>query len=152
KESLPCAGGSPRLVFQGVRDPTEQVRDGHREIQRLGEHREGEREGAGNLREHPAGKTLPGRQNRRSSRGWTDSNTRQSIIYASLPEKRLVNVDVLIAGGGPAGCSAAAALSELGLRVLVADAGIDRTKQLAGELLHPSGVRDLERLGFGNLL
>ena len=64
----------------------------------------------------------------------------------------MVNVDVLIAGGGPAGCSAAAALSELGLRVLVADAGVDRTKQLAGELLHPSGVRDLERLGFGNPL
>src|SRR5262249_14315781 len=28
----------------------------------------------------------------------------------------------------------------------------NRTKQLAGELLHPSGVRDLERLGFGKLL
>src|SRR5262249_51411314 len=77
---------------------------------------------------------------------------KESIIYAPPPEKRLVNVDVLIAGGGPAGCSAAAALAELGLHVLVVDAGVNRTKQLAGELLHPSGVRDLERLGFGKLL
>jgi 2-polyprenyl-6-methoxyphenol hydroxylase-like FAD-dependent oxidoreductase len=63
----------------------------------------------------------------------------------------LLNVDVLIAGGGPAGCSAAAALAELGRRVLVVDAGGDRAKQLAGELLHPGGVRDLEQLGFAML-
>jgi 2-polyprenyl-6-methoxyphenol hydroxylase-like FAD-dependent oxidoreductase len=60
-------------------------------------------------------------------------------------------VDVLIAGGGPAGCSAAAAFAQLGRRVLIVDAGGDRTKQLAGELLHPSGVRDLEQLEFGPL-
>ncbi len=60
-------------------------------------------------------------------------------------------MDVLIAGGGPAGCSAAAALAELGRRVLLVDAGGDRAKQLAGELLHPGGVRDLEQLGFGTL-
>lgn len=62
------------------------------------------------------------------------------------------NTDVLVAGGGPAGCAAAAALSEMGLRVLVVDAGADRTKQLLGELIHPPGVSDLESLGFGQAL
>jgi squalene monooxygenase len=60
----------------------------------------------------------------------------------------LTEVDVLIAGGGPAGSATAAALAQLGLRVLVADAGQDRKKQLAGELLHPAGVQDLVELGF----
>jgi 2-polyprenyl-6-methoxyphenol hydroxylase-like FAD-dependent oxidoreductase len=36
--------------------------------------------------------------------------------------------------------------------VLVADAGIHRSKQLAGELLHPSGLQDLEALGLGGSL
>lgn len=60
--------------------------------------------------------------------------------------------DVLIAGGGPAGCATAAALSDLGLSVLLADAGVDRSKQLAGELLHPSGVEDLRALGLGAVI
>ncbi|CAM4175881.1 FAD-dependent monooxygenase [Corallococcus sp. ZKHCc1 1396] len=61
-------------------------------------------------------------------------------------------VDVVIAGGGPAGCAVAAALAELGLAVLLVDAGVDRHKQLAGELLHPTGVRDLHALGFGDVV
>jgi 2-polyprenyl-6-methoxyphenol hydroxylase-like FAD-dependent oxidoreductase len=64
----------------------------------------------------------------------------------------LGDFDALIAGAGPAGCAAAAALSALGLRVLLLDAGADPKKQLAGELIHPSGVEDLIRLGFGNAL
>ncbi len=60
--------------------------------------------------------------------------------------------DALIAGAGPAGCAAAAALSTLGLRVLVVDAGADLQKQLAGELIHPSGVEDLISLGFAGAL
>ncbi|NTX07757.1 NAD(P)/FAD-dependent oxidoreductase [Myxococcus sp. CA040A] len=62
------------------------------------------------------------------------------------------DVDVVIAGGGPAGCAVAAALAELGLSVLLVDAGVDRHKQLSGELLHPTGVRDLRSLGFGDVV
>ena len=61
---------------------------------------------------------------------------------------RLADFDALVAGAGPAGCAAAAALGELGLRVLVVDPGVDASKQLAGELIHPPGVGDLAALGF----
>jgi 2-polyprenyl-6-methoxyphenol hydroxylase-like FAD-dependent oxidoreductase len=64
----------------------------------------------------------------------------------------LHEVDVLIAGGGPAGAATAAAMANLGLRVLIADAGQDRRKQLAGELLHPIGVEELTRYGFAEVL
>jgi len=61
-------------------------------------------------------------------------------------------VDVLVAGGGPAGCTTAAAMAQLGLRTLLADAGQDRRKQLAGELLHPIGVEELTAFGFSEVL
>ena len=61
-------------------------------------------------------------------------------------------VDVLVAGGGPAGAATAAAMGRLGLRVTLADAGQDRRKQLAGELLHPIGVEELTRYGFAEVL
>jgi squalene monooxygenase len=64
----------------------------------------------------------------------------------------LADFDALIAGAGPAGCAAAAALSALGFRVLVVDAGADFSKQLAGELIHPPGLEDLISLGFGPAL
>lgn len=60
----------------------------------------------------------------------------------------MAEFDALIAGGGPAGCAIAAGLSALGFRALLVDAGVDPTKQLAGELMHPPGVDDLESLGF----
>ncbi|MCP3061314.1 FAD-dependent monooxygenase [Myxococcus sp. K38C18041901] len=60
--------------------------------------------------------------------------------------------DVVIAGGGPAGCAAAASLAELGQSVLLVDAGVDRHKQLSGELLHPTGVLALRELGFGDVI
>ena len=63
----------------------------------------------------------------------------------------MVDFDALVAGAGPAGCAAAAALGELGLRVLVVDPGVDASKQLAGELIHPPGVEDLTALGFAPL-
>ncbi|ADO73190.1 Monooxygenase family protein [Stigmatella aurantiaca DW4/3-1] len=63
-----------------------------------------------------------------------------------------LNTDVVIIGAGPAGCASAAALSQLGHSVLLIDAGQDRSKQLAGELLHPPGVEDLRTLGFGPAL
>jgi squalene monooxygenase len=64
----------------------------------------------------------------------------------------LIEVDVVIAGGGPAGCTAAAAMAQLGLRTLLADAGQDRHKMLAGELLHPVAIEELTGLGFREAL
>ena len=64
----------------------------------------------------------------------------------------MTEVDVLVAGGGPAGCTTAAAMAQLGLRTVIADAGQDRRKQLAGELLHPVGVEELTAFGFSEVL
>lgn len=60
--------------------------------------------------------------------------------------------DVVVVGAGTAGCAVAAALAALELEVLVVDAGMDRSKQLAGELMHPSGASDLRSLGFDDAL
>ena len=54
--------------------------------------------------------------------------------------------DVLIAGGGMAGAAVAAALDDLGLRTLVVEPGLDDSKRLAGELIHPPGTTDLAEL------
>jgi squalene monooxygenase len=59
---------------------------------------------------------------------------------------------VVVVGAGTAGCATAAALAALGLEVLVVDAGMDRSRQLAGELMHPSGASDLRALGFDGAL
>ncbi len=61
-------------------------------------------------------------------------------------------VDVLVVGGGMAGACAAAALAALGREVHLLDAGVNRHKQLAGELIHPPGVAHLHRFGLGNAL
>jgi 2-polyprenyl-6-methoxyphenol hydroxylase-like FAD-dependent oxidoreductase len=58
------------------------------------------------------------------------------------------STDVLIAGGGMAGAAAAAALGGLGLDVLVVEPGLDSTRRLAGELIHPPGTTDLAELGL----
>src|SRR5262249_17776272 len=51
-------------------------------------------------------------------------------------------------GGGIAGASVAAALGRGGYEVLVVEPGLDRTKRLAGELVHPPGGTDLGALGL----
>ncbi len=58
------------------------------------------------------------------------------------------DVDVIIAGGGVAGSAAAAALSGLGWSVLIVEPGQHDERRLAGELIHPSGVRRLAELGL----
>ncbi len=58
--------------------------------------------------------------------------------------------DVVVAGGGIAGAAVAAALGESGYEVLVVEPGLDRTKRLAGELVHPPGVTDLVTLGLSD--
>src|SRR5689334_20646978 len=59
-----------------------------------------------------------------------------------------VMTDVIIAGGGAAGVAMAAALAEFGYDVLIVEPGLDRAKRLAGELIHPPGVSDLNELGL----
>jgi 2-polyprenyl-6-methoxyphenol hydroxylase-like FAD-dependent oxidoreductase len=58
------------------------------------------------------------------------------------------DVDVVIAGGGVAGSAAAAALAGLGWSVLIVEPGQHDERRLAGELIHPSGVRRLAELGL----
>ena len=58
------------------------------------------------------------------------------------------NVDVLIAGGGVAGAAAAAALSQLGLSILIIEPGSAQGRKLAGELIHPPGIEGLRELGL----
>jgi len=60
--------------------------------------------------------------------------------------------NAVVVGAGTGGCAVAAALAGLGLEVLVVEAGMDRSRQLAGELLHPSGASDLHLLGFEEAL
>ncbi|HEX9820509.1 MAG TPA: monooxygenase, partial [Methylomirabilota bacterium] len=56
--------------------------------------------------------------------------------------------DVVIAGSGMAGAAVAAALDNLGWRTLVVEPGLDSSKRLAGELIHPPGAADLAELGL----
>jgi len=57
-------------------------------------------------------------------------------------------VDVLIAGGGVAGTAAAAALSQLGLSILIVEPGPAYGRRLAGELIHPPGIQGLRELNL----
>ena len=56
--------------------------------------------------------------------------------------------DVTIIGAGPAGAVAAIAFARRGARVLLAEANPKAASRLAGEWLHPPGVKVLERLGL----
>jgi squalene monooxygenase len=57
-------------------------------------------------------------------------------------------VDVLIAGGSVAGVATAAALSQLGLNILIIEPGPAHGRRLAGELIHPPGIDGLCELGL----
>ncbi len=59
-----------------------------------------------------------------------------------------VDYDVIIAGGGVAGITAAAALKEFGWSVLIVEPGQHSDRRLAGELIHPPGVAALTELGL----
>lgn len=60
--------------------------------------------------------------------------------------------DVIVAGGGIAGSTSAAALAQKGLKVLLCEVGLPSTKRLAGELLHPPGYESLDKLGLADAL
>lgn len=59
--------------------------------------------------------------------------------------------DVVIAGGGPVGCVAAAAFARRGADVLVLEADPRAAKRFAGEWIHPMGVGVLDTLRLGRL-
>jgi 2-polyprenyl-6-methoxyphenol hydroxylase-like FAD-dependent oxidoreductase len=57
-------------------------------------------------------------------------------------------VDVIIGGGGVAGVATAAALHQLGHRILLVEPGLNDCRRLAGEVFHPPGVAGLADLGL----
>jgi squalene monooxygenase len=65
-----------------------------------------------------------------------------------MAARRETEFDVVVAGAGIAGIAVAAALKEFGYGVLIVEPGIDHSRRLAGEVIHPPGVTDLARLGL----
>ena len=63
-----------------------------------------------------------------------------------------MQTDVIVAGGGIAGAAVTAALSEFGYRILIVEPGLDHSRRLAGELIHPPGVSNLKDLGLRDCL
>lgn len=59
--------------------------------------------------------------------------------------------DVLIAGGGPVGCVAALAFARRGARVALVEPNPEQKDRFAGELLHPTAVAHLARIGIEGL-
>ena len=59
-----------------------------------------------------------------------------------------MNPDVLIAGGGPAGCIAAIVLARAGARVLLVDRAAFPRDKLCGDTLNPGALAVLRRLGI----
>lgn len=54
--------------------------------------------------------------------------------------------DVIVIGGGPAGCAAAAAFAERGADVLIVESNPNAANRFAGEWIHPEGARVLQEL------
>lgn len=61
------------------------------------------------------------------------------------------NHDVAVIGAGPIGCAAAIAFAQRGATVLLLEANPRAAERFAGEWIHPSGVRILEKLGLDDL-
>jgi squalene monooxygenase len=60
-------------------------------------------------------------------------------------------MDVVVVGAGAAGCVTALAFARRGAQVLLLEAHPGASSRLAGEWLHPAGVRVLDSLGLGGL-
>lgn len=58
--------------------------------------------------------------------------------------------DIVVIGGGPAGCATAAAFADRGANVLVVESNPNAARRFAGEWIHPEGARVLESLGLLN--
>ena len=59
--------------------------------------------------------------------------------------------DVAVIGAGPVGCAAAIAFAQRGATVLLLEANPRASERFAGEWIHPSGVKILEKLGLSDL-
>jgi 2-polyprenyl-6-methoxyphenol hydroxylase-like FAD-dependent oxidoreductase len=60
----------------------------------------------------------------------------------------MTDIDVIVGGGGVAGTAAAAAIQQLGYRVMLVEPGVNHERRLAGEVFHPPGVAGLAELGL----
>src|SRR5262249_36561037 len=60
----------------------------------------------------------------------------------------MTDIDVIVGGGGVAGTAAAAAIQQLGYRVMLVEPGLNDERRLAGEVFHPPGVAGLAELGL----
>lgn len=62
------------------------------------------------------------------------------------------SADIVVIGAGPVGCVTALAFAQQGSRVLLLEGNPRSSHRLAGECLHPTGVRILEVLGLESLV
>ncbi|KAI9706874.1 MAG: Squalene epoxidase [Bogoriella megaspora] len=62
------------------------------------------------------------------------------------------DADVVIVGGGIAGCAAAISLSNQGRSVILLERSLKEPDRIVGELLQPGGVAALEKLGIRDCL
>jgi squalene monooxygenase len=60
----------------------------------------------------------------------------------------IADIDVLVGGAGVAGLAAAAAVQQLGYKVVLVEPGQNDDRRLAGEVFHPPGVAGLGALGL----
>jgi flavin-dependent dehydrogenase len=60
------------------------------------------------------------------------------------------DADVLVIGGGPAGCAAALTLARAGARVRLIDRAVFPRHKLCGDTLNPGSLSILDGLGIGN--
>lgn len=70
-----------------------------------------------------------------------------AALAATLSRVVVPSCDILIAGGGFTGASLACALADGKRRIVVLEARSGRGPRFAGELIHPTGVDVLDRLG-----
>lgn len=57
--------------------------------------------------------------------------------------------DIVIVGGGVAGCATAVAFGKQGQTVVLLEKSLAQPERVVGELLQPGGVRALHSLGIG---
>eukprot|EP01041_Mallomonas_annulata_P004439 gene4439-8846_t len=58
------------------------------------------------------------------------------------------NADIIVVGGGCAGCTVALAMARQGRKVIMIERDLQYQDRIVGELLQPGGIRALERLGL----
>src|ERR671938_648567 len=77
----------------------------------------------------------------------------QPILNSSLiPHPSSLDYDVVIAGGGPAGTSAAIHLANAGARVLLAEQKRVPRAKLCGEFISPECLEHFKRLGVNEAM